>query len=96
MNNEKPIRKMKITFIVESGADYEGSTIVDVQRIEIKNPVMNEKPIRYEVEGKIYESTPATEQSIFRKMRKLNPESIVIVREWDGSILDELPMDALV
>ena len=57
---------------------------------------MKHKSIRYEVEGEIYYSTPDTEQSIFRKMRKLNPESIVVVRESDGSILDELPMDALI
>jgi len=59
---------------------------------------MKHKSIRYEVEGEIYYSTPDTEQSIFRKMRKAKhkPESIVIVREWDGSILDELPMDALI
>ena len=54
-----------------------------------------EKHIRYEVEGQVYISTPDTEQSIFRQMRKHNPESIVVVRESDGSILDELRMDEL-
>ena len=54
-----------------------------------------EKHIRYEIEGQVYKSTPDTEQSIFRETRKHKPESIVIVREWDGSILDELRMDEL-
>jgi len=58
---------------------------------------MKHKSIRYEIEGQVYKSTPKTEQSIFRLMKKLHkPESIVIVRESDGSILDELPMDALI
>ena len=57
---------------------------------------MNDKPIRYEVEGQIYETTPDTEQSIFRQMRKHKPESIVIVRDWDGSILDELKLNELI
>ena len=57
----------------------------------------NKYSIRYEVEGQVYKSTPENEQSIFRLMKKLHkPESIVIVRESDGSILDELPMDALI
>ena len=55
-----------------------------------------EKPIRYEVEGQVYESTPDTEQSIFREMRKHDPKSIVIVRDWDGSVLDELRLDELI
>ena len=58
---------------------------------------MKQESIRYEVEGQVYETTPATEQSIFRQMRKLhNPESIVIVRESDGSILDEGRIDELI
>jgi hypothetical protein len=57
----------------------------------------SEKPISYEVEGLTYKSTPATEQSIFRLLRKLHdPESIVIVREWDGSVLDELKLNELI
>ena len=57
---------------------------------------MNDKPIHYEVEGVTYESTPDTEQSIFRQMRKHNPESIVVVFDFDGSELDRLPLDALI
>ena len=55
-----------------------------------------DKPIHYEVEGCTYESTPDTEQSIFRQMRKHSPESIVIVRDWDGAILDELKLNELI
>lgn len=58
---------------------------------------MNKDSIRFEVEGQVYKSTPDTEQSIFRLMRKLHrPESIVIVRESDGSILDELKLNELI
>ena len=57
---------------------------------------MKQESIRYEVEGQIYETTPDTEQSIFRQMRKHKPESIVIVRDWDGSILDELKLNELI
>ena len=58
---------------------------------------MKHKSIRYEVEGQVYKSTPENEQSIFRLMKKLHkPESIVIVREWDGRVLDELPLNALI
>ena len=55
-----------------------------------------EKHIRYEVEGQVYISTPDTEQSIFRQMRKHKPESIVIVRDWDGTVLDELKLQDLI
>ena len=57
---------------------------------------MKQESIRYEVEGQIYETTPDTEQSIFRQMRKHSPESIVIVRDWDGAILDELKLNELI
>ena len=56
-----------------------------------------DKPIRYEVEGQIYKSTPDTEQSIFRLMRKLYKDNpIVTVRDSDGSVLDELRLDELI
>ena len=55
------------------------------------------KPIRYEVEGQVYKSTPENEQSIFRLMKKLHkPDSIVVVFDFDGSELDKLPLDALI
>ena len=57
---------------------------------------MKQESIRYEVEGQIYETTPDTEQSIFRQMRKHSPESIVIVRDWDGTVLDELKLQDLI
>ena len=55
-----------------------------------------EKPIRYEVEGQVYKSTPDTEQSIFRKMRKHKPDSIVKCIDSDGSVLDELKLNELI
>ena len=56
-----------------------------------------EKHIRYEVEGRVYKSTPENEQSIFRLMKKLHkPDSIVVVFDFDGSELDRLPLDALI
>ena len=55
-----------------------------------------DKPIRYEVEGQVYESTPDTEQSIFREMRKHKPESIVKCIDSDGSVLDELKLNELI
>ena len=57
----------------------------------------NDKHIRYEVEGQVYESTPDTEQSIFRQMRTIHcADSIVKCIDSDGSILDELKLDELI
>lgn len=56
-----------------------------------------EKHIYYEVEGITYITTPETEQQRFREMKvNHSPESIVVVYDFDGSILDELPLGALI
>ena len=56
-----------------------------------------DKPIRYEVEGQVYKSTPENEQSIFRLMRYFHkPDSIVKCIDSDGSVLDELKLDELI